>query len=275
MNAPTYDPNKVIAEANQKKDEGDWNGGKLLFESALLEWGDDARESQSIQTMEALATLWLAYAQYLIQAKQYKSATDAYDEAMLSCPIARVFSEAAQYALERNRAKTAQDIYINAVKTVKDEQDIEVLWDEFLEMMKENAPNLSMEDLRAAVAKNDLSTEEPGSNTSIGTDEPEAKKQKTEVQNTKTHVVTKDSVEQSASQINVEQLPEELRAAWIGRDGSFPPQRPEPSLFSPAPPKLSDPVSPFLYRCFRFSLSFFQCAFRLPKIFWALSWLSK
>lgn len=238
-----YDPNKVIADANRKKDDGDWSSGKLIFESALLEWGDDARESDSVRLDEALATLWLGYAQYLIQAKQYKTATEAYDDAIRSCPTGRVFAEAAQFALERNRPKTAQDIYIKAVKTVSDEQDLEYLWDDFLEMMQQNNPSLSMDELKTAVAKDDANTETTTQD-QVDDDEPLAKRIKVDQSNTsKTHVVTKDSVEQIAKLISVDQLPGELRAAWIGRDGSFPPQRPEPSLFSPSPPKLSDPVS--------------------------------
>ena len=35
-------------------------------------------------------------------------------------------------------------------------------------------------------------------------------------------------------------LPPELRALWLASDGDAPPARPEPPLFAPSPPKLSD-----------------------------------
>lgn len=107
-----YDPNQVIEAANAKRAEGGWEAAKFVFQSALFEWGDDAREDPSIQNNGAMATLWLAYAHFLTEAKQYKSATEAYEDAMKTCPVGAIFTEAARFAMERNRPKKAQDIYI-------------------------------------------------------------------------------------------------------------------------------------------------------------------
>ena len=55
---------------------------------------------------EAVATLWLGYAQFLAAAKQYRSSMEAYEQAS-QCPIARNFGrvwlEYARFAIERNR----------------------------------------------------------------------------------------------------------------------------------------------------------------------------
>lgn len=62
----------------------------------------------------------------------------------------------------------------------------------------------------------------------------------------KTHVVTVESVEAEAQELmkrtNQPTLPPEVAAAWMVRDGDAPPQPPEPPLFGPTPPKLSDPT---------------------------------
>ena len=83
-----YDPNAVISAANASPD---LDGGRFIFQSALLEWVDDAREGGRAGdegVREAVATLWLALAQYLMQSKQYKSATETLDEAV-QCPVVR------------------------------------------------------------------------------------------------------------------------------------------------------------------------------------------
>ena len=148
-----YDPTAVIAAANEKLLSGDLEGGQFLFQSSLLEWTDDAREvggSIPESLREAVSTLWLAYAQFLIQAKQFKSATEAYEEA-IHCPVAgasgRVYAEYARFAIERNKRKTAQDVYLKALVqnnggAVQDEQDRGLLWNEFLEMMRTTNPDL-------------------------------------------------------------------------------------------------------------------------------------
>ena len=276
-----YDPNTVIAAANAAPT---LDGGRFIFQSALLEWVDDAREGGQEDSVvrEAIATLWLAYAQYLIQAKQFKSAiTDAYEEAV-RCPVAgsvgRVYAEYARFAVERNKRKTAQDVYLRALVkgAVTDEQDRELLWNDFLEMMRETKPELTLAALQQAVQQ------EAGGGTASSTDgggedddddrattpqqsgvDPPAKRQKHQdgtatAAESKTHVVTTENVEQEAKVLaeslrlssnskdggagGPQQLPPEITAAWMSRDGNYPPQPPEFALFAPSPPKLSDPV---------------------------------
>ena len=78
-----YDPNLIIQAADEKLANNDINGGQMLFSAALLDWVDDARENslgldQDVMR-EAIATLWIAYAHFLRKAKQFKSATEAYE----------------------------------------------------------------------------------------------------------------------------------------------------------------------------------------------------
>jgi len=42
-------------------------------------------------------------------------------------------------------------------------------------------------------------------------------------------------------QVMTEKMPENITAEWLARDGDELPQRPEPPLFAPSPPKLGDP----------------------------------
>ena len=116
-----YDPNVIIQAANDKLAASDLEGGQMIFQSALLTWVDDAREGhgQDIESLrEAVATLWLAYAHFLAGAKQFKSATEAYEQAV-SCPVARsvgrVWLDYARFATERGKYKTAQDVYMRAL----------------------------------------------------------------------------------------------------------------------------------------------------------------
>ena len=61
-----YDPNVIIAASEEKRKKGDMGGAEMMFQSALLEWVDDAREGGVDPEFlrEAIATLWLAYADF-------------------------------------------------------------------------------------------------------------------------------------------------------------------------------------------------------------------
>jgi tetratricopeptide (TPR) repeat protein len=187
-----YDPNLIIQEANEKlQQNGDLESGSLVFQTALLTWVDDAREysgssisaagndniNNTIMTIdldslkEAIATLWIAYAQYLANANQFKSTFEAYEQAV-NCPVARVVGRVwldyARFAEERGKVRKAENVYMRALVgsgsgggggggggggPVTDEQDVEVLWFEFLEMKRRslNNPDLSLEELQSAI----------------------------------------------------------------------------------------------------------------------------
>jgi tetratricopeptide (TPR) repeat protein len=171
----SYDPNVIIKAADDKLANNDLEGGQMLFQSALLDWVDDAREkvntgmggADTEQMREAIATLWIAYAHYLGKAKQFKSATEAYEQAA-QCPVAgnvgRIWLDYARFAEERGKLRTAQQVYLRALVgegssvddsggAVVDEQDRALLWNEFLEMMRQNNPTLTMKDFRLAIDK--------------------------------------------------------------------------------------------------------------------------
>jgi tetratricopeptide (TPR) repeat protein len=216
-----YDPNTVIAASNEKLAKNDIEGGQYIFQSALFEWVDDACEGGVSGLTEAVATLWLAYANFLITAQQYKTAGDIYEEA-IRCPVTkhvgRIYAEYARFAVERNKRKTAQDVYIRALVSenqgrgaVQDEQDREFLWNEFLEMMKTTNPTLTMDALKEAVEQKHTATmmslSEPEtitSQTATTSLEPAAKRARIETEEntaatatvTRTHVVTEESVQE-------------------------------------------------------------------------------
>jgi hypothetical protein len=167
-----YDPNAIIASANERfHADGDLEGASLIYQSALLTWEDDARETSDPALPESVATLWLAYARFLSEAKQYKSSMEAYEQAVTPGSVARrsgrVWLEYARFALERNKPKTAQDVFVRALAPFSagedpdavvappdlDEQDRQLLWSEFLEATRASTGNvaLTLEELRAAL----------------------------------------------------------------------------------------------------------------------------
>jgi hypothetical protein len=283
-----YDPNMIIAAADDKLSGNDLEGGQMVFQSALLSWVDDAREGaagDAEQMQEAVATLWLAYAHFLAKAKQFKSATEAYEQAV-TCPVAgsvgRIWLDYARFAEDRGKLKTAQDAYIRALvgkngqrAAVYDEQDRSLLWYEFLEMMRKTTPELTLDALQQAIeaeaaAEGSGAAALPESVVSEMAPEPDgsfaqsppAKRMKVEDsgaagarsphnpstsrEESKTHVVTGESVEVEAAVfaeiIQQKALPPEVAGAWMIRDGNTIAQPPQPPLFGPSPPKLSDPT---------------------------------
>jgi len=162
---------------------------------------------------------------------------------------------------------------------VTDEQDSPLLWNEFLEMMRRKKnPSLTLQDLKRAVENEHVrkralpssaaevvtSSTEVMSSTSL--EQPEEKRARTEQvslsssvasaenplppsvsQNappptTKTYVVTAEDVENEKSMLleMTSQMPSDIWAEWITRDGDAPPTAPEYPLFTPTRPKLSD-----------------------------------
>jgi hypothetical protein len=276
------DPNIIISAADARLTAGDLEGGTLVFQSALLDWGDHYRESGADEQLkDAIATLWLAYAQFLAKAKQFKSATDAYEQAT-SDPVAgsvgMVWLDYARFAEERDKKRTAQQIYLRALVgdgkehtegAVQDDQDRQLLWSEFLEFMKKSNPSLTLASLKAAVENEHIggtstTTDAAGFGSSpvpsgamspVRSASPTAPPgpankrsrwgEAAAVEESKTHVVTIDAVEAEAQdllqQTNQPSLPPEVYASWMVRDGDSLPQPPEPPLFGPTPPKLSDP----------------------------------
>uniref|UniRef100_A0A7S3P7M0 Uncharacterized protein n=1 Tax=Amphora coffeiformis TaxID=265554 RepID=A0A7S3P7M0_9STRA len=297
MNTTTYDPdkynpNRIIEAANEKlQQDADWQGGQLMFQTALLQWSDDAREGGDEALCEALATLYMAYAHFLASAKQFKSTMEAYDSAITDPVVGkmgRVWLEYAAFCQERQKFVKAQQVYLRALvgtngnpPAVPDgpeqEQDRDVLWHAFWEMVKEqnNKPDMTLEELQTAV----LSEHQPDAAASATPafvqsestitaddqygDEPAYKKIKLEDGTTlppppthtptppptftdnKVHVVVPEAVKvQEQAFLEVLQqpdLPPEIRGAWMMVDGTGTAQPPEPPLFQVSPPKLSDP----------------------------------
>lgn len=266
----TYDPNIVIKAANDKFAAGDLEGGQTLFQMALLNWVDDARELtlDPEQMKEAIATLWVSYAHFLIQAKQYKSATEAYEQAV-ECQVAgslgRVWVDYGRFLEERGRDRSAQDVYIRALHAgggkVQDQQDRELLWNEFLELMRKRNPDLTLSELKQAIAEQDQSTPDAvpsnkrvrsDSNDSMGlSQQPDVNPSSQAAipqepqEESRTHVVTASDVDVEHKALeeitNSAQNDPAFMTAWLVRDGTEAPQPPEP-LFSPNPPKLKDPT---------------------------------
>jgi len=170
---PGHDPRTVESSADIKYNLGDIDGAKMVYQQALLDWVDDARESSSANTegmKRAVADLWIDFAALNRKSNRFKGATEAFEGAV-SCEIAgrdgKVWLEYAKYQEERTRHKTAQKIYLRALigdeKTGErpgaEEASHPMLWQEFLRMTRDlnKNPNLSLKDLRDAVEKEHVS----------------------------------------------------------------------------------------------------------------------
>eukprot|EP00934_Nitzschia_sp_Nitz4_P005184 Nitzschia sp. Nitz4//scaffold175_size95217//87336//88934//NITZ4_004739-RA/size95217-processed-gene-0.60-mRNA-1//1//CDS//3329538987//5174//frame0 len=263
----SYDPNIVIQAANSKLAAGDLQGGQTLFQSALLTWVDDAREGASIHAdslREAIATLWIAYAQYLQSAKQYKSATEAFEQAV-TCPIGstigRVWLEYARFLQDRNKPASAQKVFMRALGyagdgpsslSVQSSQDQYLLWQEFLELSRttSNNPSLTLTELQQAIQEesaNESSMASPASKRArLAQSAVSQTSGDDDMPVSRTHVVTPTEVDLELQTLteSLQAVPNDptFMAAWLVRDGNAPPQPPAYPLFEPAPPKLSDPT---------------------------------
>jgi hypothetical protein len=170
----------------------------------------------------------------------------------VSCPIAgsvgRVWLDYARFAQDRDKLRTAQKIYLRSLQAVMDEQDRDVLWSEFLEMMRQTNPDLTMTELKKAVEE-EAFVDTPDPVTSAADEDferPEKRPRLDEppTMETKTHVVMAEEVVAEATDLLMltqSGLPPEISAAWFVRDGDSPPSPPR-SLFSASPPKLADPT---------------------------------
>ena len=189
--------------------------------------------------------------------------------------MGRVWLDYARFAQDREKLRTAQRIYLRALvgdattpAAVTDEQDRNLLWSEFLEMMKQTKPELTMTELKRAVEEEhvqspstaqavlmdrtspDIVTSTAREKTPSPQMERPEKRQRlgsspAPTRETKTHVVTHESVStEVADLMGLIQggVPPEISAAWFVRDGDSPPSPPEPALFTPSPPKLTDPT---------------------------------
>lgn len=75
MDPSKYDPNAIILAAEERREQNDMQGAHMIFESALLDWADDAREGANDpdHMKEAIATLWLGYAEFHKTSKMVRS----------------------------------------------------------------------------------------------------------------------------------------------------------------------------------------------------------
>lgn len=178
--------------------------------------------------------------------------------------LGRIWLEYARFAEDRSKLVTAQNTYLRALvgkgttpAAVTDEQDTELLWGEFLEMMRKEKPSLTLESLKQAVEKEHTRKRAqadavPSAQLKRARVEEEAQPQPPIPAATvspaftdpppKTYVVTAEDVDNAKTTLidMTSQMPPDISAAWMIRDGDAPATPPEFPLFSPTRPKLSD-----------------------------------
>lgn len=277
---PGHDPRTVESSADIKFNLGDIDGAKMVYQQALLDWVDEARESASADTegmKRAVADLWIGFASLSRKANRLKGATEAFEGAV-SCEIAgrdgKVWLEYAKYQEGRNRHKTAQKIYLRALVgddknggggPGAEEASHPMLWEEFLRMVRDlnKTPNLTLQELRSAVETEHVS--QMKKDDGDDGDGPPLKRAKMEddvggasvmavamimpvpgqgqqAMALDSSVMSAESIEKETAEAvdRMKELSPDISAAWFARDGDSPPSRPEPPLFTPSPPKFSD-----------------------------------
>eukprot|EP00518_Triparma_eleuthera_P011627 CAMPEP_0182480736 /NCGR_PEP_ID=MMETSP1319-20130603/36270_1 /TAXON_ID=172717 /ORGANISM="Bolidomonas pacifica, Strain RCC208" /LENGTH=410 /DNA_ID=CAMNT_0024682275 /DNA_START=347 /DNA_END=1575 /DNA_ORIENTATION=+ len=159
----------TIAKADAFAGQGDLPSARNVYETEIFTLQDlysTLSDAEKPSVLTSLVTLWISYAQLNQSARQFKSALQIY-ESSLTCPVSgkqpRLHSALATFHSERNRPKEAQDVYIRAIEANVD------VWDTFLVFMKEQQPNLTMEELKAAVADR-VSGKDGGKGRPVGKD---------------------------------------------------------------------------------------------------------
>eukprot|EP00594_Rhizosolenia_setigera_P001077 CAMPEP_0178945110 /NCGR_PEP_ID=MMETSP0789-20121207/3544_1 /TAXON_ID=3005 /ORGANISM="Rhizosolenia setigera, Strain CCMP 1694" /LENGTH=477 /DNA_ID=CAMNT_0020624947 /DNA_START=223 /DNA_END=1653 /DNA_ORIENTATION=- len=161
-----FSPSSIINAANAKV-PGDIPGAEMIFQGALLEWVDIARESgqegsDAYQIMkDAIVDLWIGYADFYRNLKKFKSALDTYENAT-QCPVSKssgkLWRNYTAFCRSRNRPRHAQTVFLRALTgenrgAVTNEIERFKLWNDFLEMSRETSknPNLTLDQLMNAV----------------------------------------------------------------------------------------------------------------------------
>ena len=67
MSHETHNPDKIVQEANEKFTNNDLSGAQMLYQTALLEWVDDASfgasDPETVKHIaEGVAKLWIEFA---------------------------------------------------------------------------------------------------------------------------------------------------------------------------------------------------------------------
>ena len=209
---------------------------------------------------------------FLLSFTQFKSATEVYEQA-IHCAVAggigKVWLEYAKFLEERERPKTAQNIYIKALVGDKDGngpavnkvEDKALLWNEFLRMIQTTRknPNLTLEELKTSVeaevgrkvTPSDSALAAPEAVASMSTDANDAVENTRPVKRSRwnkkepeeTVTISPSNIDTAANVLFTasKTMPPDIETLWYARDGGSQPTPPEPSLFSASPPKLGDP----------------------------------
>ena len=202
-------------------------------------------------------------------------------EQAINCPVGgdvgKVWLEYTRFLEERGRPRTAQKLYLRALvgendgegPLVKDVDDQNLLWDEFLRMMQSlrKDPDLTLADLKSAVERerggaqidsstttttiqsegvNNNAAESSSANNNAAEQQPSrpAKRSRWDKKAPEqTETLSAGSIDTAASVLlaTSKNMPPEIETLWHARDGGSLPSKPEPALFSASPPKLGDP----------------------------------
>jgi hypothetical protein len=89
--------------------------------------------------------------------RQWKKATQIYDDALVDPFVSKcslVYESYAKYCIERKKIPSAQKVYIKGLSIGLMQTDVDRLWDDFLDMMRQNgSPELSRMDLYEAISQ--------------------------------------------------------------------------------------------------------------------------
>ena len=110
---------------------------------------------EAVSVMKYAVDLWLSYADMEINLRQWKKATQVFDDALADPFMSKsgvIYESYARYCIERKRVPSAQKVFIKGLSNALAQTDVDRLWNAFLLMMHENgSPELSKQTLYEAM----------------------------------------------------------------------------------------------------------------------------
>lgn len=140
-------------------------GVRQLYMEEIMDWSDNYNENfaenpediASINALVSISKLWVAYAHFEANLRQFKKAQQVFDNAIADAIAGKckvTYLEYAAYCKNRNKLANAHKVYVKGV-TAPDmcAQDRDMIWMTFLDVMHETSPDLTIDGLVSEVQK--------------------------------------------------------------------------------------------------------------------------
>ena len=137
-----------------------------IYLREILDWSDNYVENfsstemsstESENALKSIVQLWLEYASMEKYLRQWKKAQQIYEDALKDNIVSKspeIFISYGNYYKERGKLPNAQKVYLRALTSNLQQNDVDEIWMEYLDTMRKNgSPALTMDQLYNAVSK--------------------------------------------------------------------------------------------------------------------------